>query len=80
MFRKCLTGPSTPVAYIENKQCIRKRKCIDFTMDDLDNDAEETDDEGFESKVVPNTNRSVPMRNCKKNVVYHMDRFESQDE
>ena len=49
-------------------------------MDDLDNDAEETDDEGFESKVVPNTNRSVPMRNCKKNVVYHMDRFESQDE
>ena len=49
-------------------------------MDDLTKAAEESDDKGYESKVIPTTNRSVPTRNCKKNVVYHMDGIESEDE
>ena len=65
-----MTSPSSPIVMKENKQVIRKRKCIDFTMDDLVEDAEELDDKGFECKVVPDKNRSVPKRNCKKNVMY----------
>ena len=68
----------TPI--VKNQPYIRERKPINFTMDDLNKAAEESDDKGYESKVIPTTNRSVPTRNCKKNVVYHMDGIESEDE
>ena len=57
----------------ENKNYIRKRKPIDFTLDDLAKDAEECEYVDFESKVQPNSSRSVPKRNCKKTIMYRDD-------
>lgn len=45
----------------ENPNYIRKRKPIDFTLNDL----VEEDDDSFSIDVQPSTSRSLPTRNCK---------------
>ena len=66
-----MVGSSTPKEMKENKNYVRKRIPINFTMNDLVKDSEENEDEAFISHVQPNTSRSVPKRNCKKKIVYH---------
>ena len=47
----------------ENPNYVRKRKPINFTMDDLE--ADEMKDDTFEINIDPGTTRTLPRRNCK---------------
>ena len=44
---------------------IRKRKQIDFTMEDLEQQDDE-DDKEYSCDAKPNTSRIMPKRKCKK--------------
>ena len=68
----------SPVVMKENRNYIREKKPITFTMADLTKDAEEINDEEFKIvNVYPTEQRSVlPKRNCTKRVVYYEDRHE----
>ena len=60
----------------ENLNYIRKRKPIDFTMNDLQ---EESDDDDFVSNAKPSASRALPNRNSKpKN--FHESDNENQDD
>ena len=48
---------------------IRKRRPNGFTSGDCDADIEDEDEE-FECNYHPTTSKSLPKRDCKKNVVY----------
>ena len=81
------SSPPNNVAYIKNQNYVRKRKPIDFTIDDIAADAEGIDDKTiisnfqFDEKM---TKRSLPKRNCKdKNILYNNpeeDQKSSEDE
>ena len=73
------TDPASPDVMKENQECIRKRRPINFTLDDLENDEQE---ETFEYKnfdPMPSTSRALPSRNCKKKILYD-DKSSSDDE
>ena len=60
----------------ENQEYVRKRRPINFTMEDLH---EELEDDVFVSNTIPSTSRALPSRNCKpKN--FHESDEESQDD
>ena len=83
----CLPNDNSTTAYIKNPNYVRKRKPIDFTIDDIAADAEGIDDKTiisnfqFDEKM---TKRSLPKRNCKdKNILYNNpeeDQKSSEDE
>ena len=70
---------SSPEVMRENKEYIRQKRPINFTMADLEKDAEECEDKPFESHVQPSiSSRSVPKRNCNKKIV-NAEIIESED-
>ena len=71
--------PASPDVMKENQEYIRKRRPINFTLDDLENDEQ---DETFEYQnfdPMPSTSRALPSRNCKKKIHYD-DKSSSEDE
>lgn len=63
----------------ENQEYIRKRRPINFTLDDLENDEQ---DETFDYKnfdPMPSTSRALPSRICRKNILYD-DKYSSDFE
>ena len=63
----------------ENQEYIRKRRPINFTLDDLENDKQ---DEAFDYQnfdPIPSTSRALPNRICKKKIDYD-DKSSSDDE
>ena len=57
---------ASPDVMKENQEFIRKRRPINFTLDDLENDEQ---DEAFDYQSfdpIPSTSRALPSRNCKK--------------
>ena len=46
-----------------NQECIQKRRPINFTLSDHDED----DEENFEMNIQPSTSRILPTSNCKPN-------------
>ena len=52
-----------------NQEYIRKRRPNGFTSGDCDANIEDEDEE-FECNYHPTTSKSLPKRDCKKNVVY----------
>ena len=63
--------PADNVVYIKNKNYVRKRKPIDFTIDDIAADAEGLDDKTIISNFQSTIRRSLPKRNCKEKNLYH---------
>ena len=61
-FRKS-SNPNPDDVMKENPNYVRKRKPINFTMDDLE--ADEMEDDTFEINIDPGTTRTLPRRNCK---------------
>ena len=60
----------------ENQEYVRKRRPINFTMEDLH---EELEDDVFVSNTIPSTSRALPNRNSKpKN--FHESDNENQDD
>ena len=55
----------------ENQEYIRKRRPINFTLDDLENDKQ---DEAFDYQnfdPMPGTSRALPSRICKEKILYN---------
>ena len=63
-------NPASPDVMKENQECIRKRRPINFTLDDLENDEQ---DEAFDYQnmdLMPSTSRALPSRICMKKILY----------
>ena len=84
-FRKPLdqvvtADPASPDVMKENKEYIRKRRPINFTLADLENDQQE--DVAFEYQnfdPMPSTSRALPSRICKAKTLYN-DKSSSDNE
>ena len=64
----CLRCQANKKLEKENKALVRKRKPIDFTMEDLENGS---DEEEFKSKIKsPLDKKTLPTRTCAKNINY----------
>ena len=64
----------------ENQEYVRKKRPINFTMDDLDAAKELDDDLFIATNIKPSTTRVLPSRNCKpKNFHESDDKSEHKD-
>ena len=61
----------------ENQEYIRKRKPVNFTLADLEEEDEEFDYQNFDP--IPSTSRALPSRICKKKILYD-DKSSSDEE
>ena len=61
----------------ENQEYIRKRRPVNFTLADLEEEDEEFDYQNFDP--MPSTSRALPSRICKKKILYD-DKSSSDEE
>ena len=57
----------------ENQQCIRKKKPINISMNDLEQLKDLEDDDEFKTTAKPSTSRTMYDRICNKNVIFQYD-------
>ena len=64
----------------ENQEYIRKRRPINFTLDDLENDEQDEEFDYQNSDPMPSTSRALPRRICKKKSLYNDESSSQSDE
>ena len=66
------TSPNPDDVMKENQEFVRKKRPINFTMEDLEQDKDLEVDE-FKTAAKPSTSRTMYDRTCNKNVIYQYD-------
>ena len=72
-------SPASPDVMKENQEYIRKRRPINFTLPDLENDEQDEEFVCQNFDPMPSTSRTLPSRICKEKILYH-DKSSSDDE
>ena len=73
---------SSPEVMRENKEYIRQKRPINFTMADLEADMEEENDAQYEINIPASSGavRKLPKRSCSKQIVYENMKDSSEDD
>ena len=73
---------SSPEVMRENKEYIRKKRPVNFTMADLEADMEEENDTQYEINIpaCPAAIRKQPKRSCSKEIVHENMKDSSEDD